>query len=347
MGFPRKDILTLLAGSVLLWLAVRFLLPLIRPFLLGLALALAAEPMVRFLENRLRLSRQTAAGLGVSMAFCFLALLVTVLCAAAVRQLRSLAGILPGLEEAARTGLDLVQTNLLALTARAPRNLRPVLTEHLRLLFSDGSTLLGKITAWLLGLAGGILGRLPDSALGFGTGILSAFLISARLPKIRGWLLRKIPRDRLNVLLARFRRLRRMLRSWLTAQLKLMSVTYCILAAGLTLLRIPRILLWAFVIALVDALPVFGTGTVLIPWALVCFLQGNRVLALGIAGTYATAALTRSILEPKLLGQHLGLDPLAALAALYIGCRLWGIAGMIAAPMITVALLQLRRAPGE
>ena len=347
MGFPRKDILTLLAGSVLLWLAVRFLLPLIRPFLLGLALALAAEPMVRFLENRLRLSRQTAAGLGVSMAFCFLALLVTVLCAAAVRQLRSLAGILPGLEEAARTGLDLVQTNLLALTARAPRNLRPVLTEHLRLLFSDGSTLLGKITAWLLGLAGGILGRLPDSALGFGTGILSAFLISARLPKIRGWLLRKIPRDRLNVLLARFRRLRRMLRSWLTAQLKLMSVTYCILAAGLTLLRIPRILLWAFVIALVDALPVFGTGTVLIPWALVCFLQGNRVLALGIAGTYATAALTRSILEPKLLGQHLGLDPLAALAALYIGCRLWGIVGMIAAPMVTVALLQLSRAPGE
>lgn len=347
MGFPRKDILTLLAGSVLLWLAVRFLLPLIRPFLLGLALALAAEPMVRFLENRLRLSRQTAAGLGVSTAFCFLALLVTVLCAAAVRQLRSLAGILPGLEEAARTGLDLVQTNLLALTARAPRNLRPVLTEHLRLLFSDGSTLLGKITAWLLGLAGGILGRLPDSALGFGTGILSAFLISARLPKIRGWLLGKIPRDRLNILLARFRRLRRMLRSWLTAQLKLMSVTFCILAAGLTLLRIPRSLLWAFVIALVDALPVFGTGTVLIPWALVCFLQGNRVLALGIAGTYATAALTRSILEPKLLGQHLGLDPLAALAALYIGCRLWGIAGMIAAPMITVALLQLRRAPGE
>lgn len=347
MGFPRKDILTLLAGSVLLWLALRFLLPLVRPFLLGLALALAAEPMVRFLEEKLRLPRQAAAGLGVSMAFCFLALLLTVLCAAALRQLRSLAGILPGLEHAARAGLDLVQTNLLALASRAPRNLRPMLTENLRLLFSDGSTLLGRITDWLLGLAGGLLGRLPDSALGFGTGILSAFLISARLPKIRRWLLGKIPKDRLNALLARLRRLRRMLLSWLTAQAKLMSVTFCILAAGLTLLRIPRSLLWAFVIALVDALPVFGTGTVLVPWALVCFLQGDRVLALGIAGIYATAALTRSILEPKLLGRHLGLDPLATLAALYIGCRLWGIAGMIAAPMVTVALLQLRRTPGE
>ena len=347
MGLPRKNILSLLAGLVLVWLSVRFLLPLIRPFLLGLALALAAEPMVRFLESRLRLPRQAAAALGVSLVFCFLALLLTVLCAAALRQLRSLAGILPGLENAARSGLNLVQTNLLALAARAPRNLRSMLTENLRLLFSDGSTLLGKITAWLLGLAGGILGRLPDSALGFGTGILSAFLISARLPRIRRWLLGKIPKDRLNALLARLKRLRRMLRSWLTAQLKLMSVTFCILAAGLTLLRIPRSLLWAFVIALVDALPVLGTGTVLVPWALVCFLQGDRVLALGIAGIYATAALTRSILEPKLLGQHLGLDPLATLVSLYIGCRLWGIAGMIAAPMVTVALLQLSRAPGE
>jgi len=343
VSFPRKRAVSLLAGFVLVWLAVRFLLPLIRPFLLGLALALAAEPMVRFLEGRLRLPRQAATGIGVSMAFCFLALLVMVVCAAALRQLRSLAGILPGLEDTARAGLDLVQTNLLDLAARAPRNLRPMLTENLRLLFSDGSTLLGKITAWLLGLAGGILGRLPDSALGFGTGILSAFLFSARLPKIRLWLLKKIPADTLRTLAARLKRLRRMLASWLTAQVKLMSVTFCILAGGLTLLRIPRSFLWAFVIALVDALPVLGTGTVLVPWALVCFLQGNRVLALGIAGIYVTAALTRSVLEPKLLGQHLGLDPLATLAALYTGCRLWGIAGMILAPLLTVALLQLGR----
>lgn len=347
VSLPRKRIVFLLTGLVLAWLTVRFLLPLIRPFLLGLVLALAAEPMVRFLENRLRLPRQAAAVLSVSLAFGLLILVLTVLCAAVLRQLRSLAGILPDLEEAARAGLDLVQTNLLALTARAPRHLQSVLAENLHLLFSDGSALLGKATAWLLGLAGRLLSRLPDSTLGFGTGILSAFLLSARLPKIRRWLLGKIPRDTLAALENRLKRLRRMLRSWLTAQLKLMSVTYCIIAGGLTLLRIPRSLLWAFVIALVDALPVFGTGTVLIPWALVCFLQGNRVLALGIAGTYATAALTRSILEPKLLGQHLGLDPLAALAALYIGCRLWGIAGMIAAPMVTVALLQLSRAPGE
>ena len=72
-------------------------------------------------------------------------------------------------------------------------------------------------------------------------------------------------------------------------------------------------------------------------------MQGDTPRALGILGTYIAAALIRSMLEPKLLGKHLGLDPLVTLAALYIGYRLWGVGGMILAPLLTVAALQLRR----
>ena len=60
-----------------------------------------------------------------------------------------------------------------------------------------------------------------------------------------------------------------------------------------------------------------------------------------------TAAVTRSMLEPKLLGKHLGLDPLVTLMALYIGYRLWGVGGMLLAPMLTVVLLQLVHRPEE
>ena len=63
---------------------------------------------------------------------------------------------------------------------------------------------------------------------------------------------------------------------------------------------------WAALVALVDALPILGTGTVLVPWSVVCFLQGDTPRALGILGIYITAAVTRSMLEPKLLGKHLG-----------------------------------------
>ena len=342
MGFPRKTIFTTLAVFVLTWLTMKYLLPLLFPFLLGALLALAAEPMVGFLCRRLHMPRVVSTAISVSMVFCFLAMLLLMLCAFALRQLKNLAGILPDLETAARTGLALVQTRLLDLAARAPKGIRPLLEDNVRTLLADSGNLLGKLTAWLLGLAGSILAHVPDSALGLGTAILSAFLISAKLPQIRKWLLRRIPRQQLRSALESARRMRKVLGRWLLAQGKLMSITFAIVAAGLTLLRIPSGMLWAVLVALVDALPILGTGTVLVPWSVVCFLQGDTPRALGILGIYITAALTRSMLEPKLLGKHLGLDPLVTLIALYIGYRLWGVGGMILAPLLTVAVLQLR-----
>lgn len=343
MGFPRKTIFTTLAVFVLTWLTMKYLLPLLSPFLLGALLALAAEPMVGFLCRRLHMPRVVSTAISVSMAFCFLAMLLLMLCAFALRQLKNLAGILPDLETAARTGLALVQTRLLDLAARAPKGIRPLLEDNVRTLLADSGNLLGKLTAWLLGLAGSILAHVPDSALGLGTAILSAFLISAKLPQIQKWLLRRIPRQQLRSALESARRMRKVLGRWLLAQGKLMSITFAIVAAGLTLLRIPSGMLWAVLVALVDALPILGTGTVLVPWSVVCFLQGDTPRALGILGIYITAALTRSMLEPKLLGKHLGLDPLVTLIALYIGYRLWGVGGMILAPLLTVAAIQLRQ----
>ena len=344
MGFPRQTLLSMLAVFAAVWLTGKYLLPLISPFLLGAALALAAEPMVRFLNRRVRIPRTVSTAIGVSMAFCLLALLLLTLCAFALRQLKALAGILPNLEETARTGLALVQTRLLELASHAPQGIRPLLEDNVRTLLADSGSLLGKLTAWLLGLAGSMLSHVPDSALGLGTAILSAFLISAKLPRIQQWFRRRIPGKQLRAMLDSARRMRGVLGKWLLAQCKLMSLTFCILAAGLTLLRIPSSLLWAVLVALVDALPILGTGTVLVPWSVVCFLQGDTPRALGILGIYITAALTRSMLEPKLLGKHLGLDPLVTLMSLYIGYRLWGVGGMILAPLLTVAVLQLRQA---
>lgn len=343
MGSTRKTALSALVFFAAVWLSARYLLPLLSPFLLGALLALAAEPMVRFLNGRLHVPRAVSTAIGVTMTFCFLALFLLVLCAFLLRQLRGLAGILPDLEGTALTGLTLLQTRLLELISHAPRSIRPLLEENVYELLSDGSTLLGKLTAWLLGLAGSLLSHVPDSALGLGTAILSAFLISAKLPQIRKWLLRQIPKERLRALLDTLHRMRRVLGRWLLAQCKLMSVTFVIVAAGLVLLRIPSGLFWALLIALVDALPILGTGTVLIPWAIVCFLQGDSVRAIGILSIYITAALTRSMLEPKLIGKHLGLDPLVTLIVLYIGYRLWGVGGMLLAPLLTVTALQLRR----
>ena len=198
-----------------------------------------------------------------------------------------------------------------------------------------------KAIGYLLSLAGTLLSHVPDSALSLGTAVISAFLISAKLPRLRRYLLHRIPGKWLHSLLRTINESRRILGAWLTAQCKLVGVSFVILFLGLVLLRIPYALLWAGGICLIDAFPILGTGTVLLPWSLVCLLQEDTARAIGLASIYVVITLTRSMLEPRFLGRHLGLDPLVTLIALYTGFRLWGIGGMILAPVLTVIALQI------
>ena len=92
---------------------------------------------------------------------------------------------------------------------------------------------------------------------------------------------------------------------------------------------------------MLDAFPLLGTGAVLVPWSLGSFLQADTGRAFGLLILYAAVTIIRTTLEPKLIGKQLGLDPLLTLAALYAGYRLWGIMGMLVAPIVTVAGAQL------
>lgn len=326
---------------ITVWLSIRYLLPLFSPFLLGTGLARAAEPMTGFLHKRLRVPRPVSAGIGVSMAFCFLAMLLLMLCAFLIRELRLLSGVLPDLEETARSGFSLVRSWLLNLSARTPESVQPLLRQNVDALFSDGASVMSKGVGYLLSLTGNLLSNIPDSTLTLGTAIISAFLISAKLPRIKRWLLRRIPKERLNAIGDTARRIRSVFGKWFLAQTKLMGVTFVILFLGFVLLKIPYALLWALGVCLVDAFPVLGTGTVLLPWSLVHLLQQDIPRAVGIASLYIVISTTRSILEPKLLGRHLGLDPLVTLMTMYAGYQIWGISGMFFAPILTVTAIQI------
>ena len=172
-----KRILTLALTLGAAWLAVRYLLPVSMPFLLGGGLALAAEPGVRFLSGRLRLPRSVAAGVGVFAVFAVLVTLVTLLLGLLLRQLRTLAGILPQMELTARAGLESLESWLMDLAQRASPGVRGVLQRNVLQLFSGGAELLDRFTGYALELAGNLIGKLPDSALGVGTAVLSAFTI--------------------------------------------------------------------------------------------------------------------------------------------------------------------------
>lgn len=338
--FSLRKSLPLFVGLVVLILLFRFFLPIILPFLLAALLALLAEPLVAALQRFLRFSRTWAAILGVFVALLVTTLAVVALCALLVRQLKNLSGVLPDLESATLSGLNALELWLLDLAQRTPESVRSVLTHSVEEMFSGGSALLDQLTSTFFTLASGMLKGLPSSALGVGTWILASFMFSVRLPRIRSWLKGNLPSAWRERYLPWLNTLKKTLCGWLKAQAKLIGITFGVLVIGFLLLQISHPFLWAGVVCLVDILPVLGTGTVLIPWSLVLFLQGAHLQGVGMLSIYAVITLLRSVLEPRLVGKQLGLDPLITLLAIYAGFRLWGLPGMLFAPILAVVVTQ-------
>ncbi len=328
--------IALLAGGFFgAWLSLKYLLPLFLPFGLGLLLALAAEPAVR-LGLKWKLPRWASSGLGVSLTLLLFITLVGVIGAMAVKELGVLAGRLPDLQNTAQQATLRLRNLMENAATYAPDGIRPLVDRSINGLFSSVSLEQGAIQ--LPGAIKAFLSRIPDGALGIGTGVISGFMFSARLPKLKAWLSQKMPPKVKTQLLPALKRGKDALLGWLKAQLKLSSITCGIVLAGFLLLRIPFAPVWAVGIAIVDAVPLLGTGIVLIPWALFSLMQQEPLRAVGLLCIYVCAVITRTVLEPRLVGRHLGLDPLITLVFLYLGYRFWGIFGMLLAPMLAAAL---------
>ena len=129
---------------------------------------------------------------------------------------------------------------------------------------------------------------------------------------------------------------------YLRTQVILMSMTFMICLAGLFIFRVDYALLLSVSIAIVDALPVFGSGAILWPWAIYNLLIGNFTLAVGLLCIYGVIFITRQIMEPKILSNQIGVYALVTVMAVYIGYKSMGIFGMIIGPVVVVTVQMLQ-----
>lgn len=321
------------------WIIIRYLFPIILPFLLGLGIAIVSVPGIRFLQERIHLPKGLSCFLAVTLALMLLFGLLWLLFALGYRELTTLASGIPGVVQQFTDGVGLIRQWLLELVHQLPSGLAEALERTVTDLFTSGSILLEKAASGAVSMIGMLLGGIPGGALLMATAVISGYMIASQLPSLKKRLLScPLWKNQLSSIMSR---LKETVGCWLKAQVKLSGITFAIVCAGLLFLRTKQSFLWALLIALVDAIPMLGTGTILVPWAVICLLQGQSVRAVGLAGVYVTAMLTRSALEPKLVGKQLGLNPLLTLVAMYAGYRLWGVMGMIISPILAVTANQL------
>ena len=327
-----------------LWLFAAVLFPLLLPLFIGLAVAAMARKPVSMLERRTKLPRGLAAFLCVlgiyALAGTGLFLLCRLLCREVGGFLHQLPALAARLEEPAKA----LQDRLYAIADKFPDGVGSGLRAGLTSFFESGAGFGAKLYERLFTLASGFLGKLPDLVLGAVTALLSSFMLTAEFDDLTGAYRRHVPKSWQEKLSFARTHLSSTLGAWLRAQGKLMGVTFLILTAGFLLLGVDYALLLALLTTVIDALPVFGTGTVLLPWSLLEFVRGNARRGVGFLLLYAAAALTRQALEPRLLGGQIGLPPAVTLAALYVGYRVMGVVGMIVFPLLSVFCCQIYRA---
>ena len=130
-------------------------------------------------------------------------------------------------------------------------------------------------------------------------------------------------------------------KGYLKAQLILMFLTFIILGIGLVIIDAPLPILIALIIAILDIVPILGSGIVMIPWSIISFISGNNSMGINLAILYVVATITRQIIEPKITGDQIGIRPIYTFIATLIGSMIFGPIGVIAGPIIVVILKSL------
>ena len=327
-------------GALFLWLALRFLLPIFLPLLLSLLAALAIERPVARLTSRAGMKRGAAAGAVVLLLFGGAAGVLWLLFSRLASEVRALVSALPQLIEGLSQSFERLRAYLGTL---APARGGGAMQEVFRGVEDYLLTLPAALSDLGVKKLGALAKAAPNVLMFLVTATLGTYFVSASLPQLRETARTLLPeRARGKMLLAALE-LKRTLGRWLRAQGIMTLIMFAMLTLAFLLLKTGYALLLALVTAVVDALPVLGTGTVLIPWGVFSLISGDVPRGVGLLITYAATAVLRSSLQAKLIGDQLGLSPILSLFSIYAGFRLCGVWGMILFPIAAVLLVRLLR----
>ncbi len=331
------------AAAGLFYLLMRYLLPWGLPFLLAFFVAARFEPLVLRMQRRLHFRRGFSALLLTLTLLFLLGGLLSLLWSTLLAQTSALLAAAPAFFDTVPELLDGLLARLAQNSAACPDWLRDYLREQLARTVSDFDSLLRALSARILSALTAAAASLPGGALAVATCVLAIFFTSASYPLICAAVRSRLSGGALQRLSLFRSGAADSLSRWLRAQLTLSLITFFELLVGFLFMRQRYALLLALLITLLDALPVFGTGTALVPWAAVTLLIGFPPKAIVLLALYLCTLVTRNVLEPKLLSAQAGLPPVASLAAMYLGFRSFALAGMILFPFLLLLTAQILR----
>lgn len=327
-------------GCILFYLFFRFFWMPLLPFMLALLLAAMISPVAHFLERKFRVPLRVGT---LTLLVMLVGLLLFLMYSITMRLLAEAGDFLAKEMPQDGTGgfAKILQDKLATHFPSAKKYLESggfssAVRSALR---SAAAT----FTSAIPGFLSGVIARLPLAMFFITVLIVASYYLVTDRARIFAGISRVVPEKIHKEIVYLRRRAGDSLLEYLKAAFILLLITFLELFLGFSLLSIPYSLTLAAIVALVDFFPILGTGTVMVPWAIVSFLSGDVKIAIGLLVLWAVITTVRQVVEPRIIGKKLGLHPFHALVAMYFGFSLFGLTGLILAPLAVTVLLGVIR----
>ena len=342
-----RGVLALSGAALMIWVALP-LASLLSPFLFALVVAWGLNPAVHWLQRRTNGSRKVITMILVVLVFAVVAGVLFGLGWMAVDQVRSLFDNRQSLLDELLSGVlgvvNSVEGWLSGLGGILPQG---VITTSEDLI----GTLAGwvqelDLSGWLTQMAGqapSMVTNLSGFAVALVVFMMASYFITGDYPRLRFEITDRVPamtrdfcRSVKDIFMSAFG-------GYVKSQLILSAGVFLILSIGFFLMRQPYSLLLAFGLAVLDFIPIIGSGTVMVPWAVVDMILGQYSEAAALMAVWGVIALFRQFAEPKILGDQTGLSPILSLVGIYVGMKVGGVLGMVVGPLLLLVCINLTK----
>lgn len=334
---------TCVAIVLVVWLLPK-LLGFFLPFVIGGVIAALANPIVQFLEKRLKIRRRAGSAVTIILVISAVALLLYSVIQFLAGQIIGFVGNLPVMLQSAASDLSHMGESLQGIYDRLPADFKIQVGTLGQTLTDYFSKLMTRLSTPTVEWVGNFAMNVPGAIVSVVMCLLSSYFFIAERDSAQLFWQKYMPasiKDKWEIVK---RSIKKSFGGYLLAQLRIEIWMYLLLVVGLSIAGTKYVALVALGIAFLDLLPVFGTGTVLIPWAVIKIIGGDYKTAILLLILWGGGQLLRQLIQPHIVGDSLGMPTLPTLFLLYAGWKLGGVGGMIISVPVGIIAVQLYEA---
>ena len=302
------------------------------PFLIGVLIAVAVERVVNFFIVKFKWPRKLIGTILVILVYVLIAALVTLLISTLVKEAIDISSNIPKIYEESKIEYNAIYKTIVDFMDNTP----DTITNSI---YNLGLKMLSKVTEFATNLVNSVIDFIifvPNIIIYVIITFLATLFLVTDRRTIARYLTDLLPNQLVNKISSVIVKSFKSLGSYLKAMCIMICITFIELLIAFTVLKQPYPLTLALIVAVVDALPILGTGTVLIPWAIYSAIIGNIGMGIGLLAIYLIVTVVRQLIEPKVVSQNIGVHPFITLLAMYIGFKIFGLFGLIVGPVVMV-----------